>query len=85
MIREAWLLLPDGYHGQRIPLVISPRGRGVGARLNALLEGNLPGEGDFAVVKPAGQGRRLRYYSGGDPGQIDDLARMPAIVRDGMA
>jgi dienelactone hydrolase len=81
VIRDAWLLLPDGYHGQRIPLVISPHGRGVGARLNALLWGNLPGEGDFAVVNPAGQGRRLRYYSWGDPGQIDDLARMPAIVR----
>ena len=80
-IRRAWLLLPAGYHGQRIPLVISPHGRGVGARLNARLWGNLPGEGDFAVVNPAGQGRRLRYYSWGDPGQIDDLARMPAIVR----
>ncbi|MGZ4463644.1 MAG: alpha/beta hydrolase family protein [Gaiellaceae bacterium] len=81
VIRPAWLLLPDGYHGQPIPLVISPHGRGVGARLNARLWGDLPGEGDFAVVNPAGQGRRLRYYSWGGPGQIDDLARMPAIVR----
>jgi pimeloyl-ACP methyl ester carboxylesterase len=80
-IRPAWLLLPAGYDGQPIPLVISPHGRGVGAGLNARLWGNLPGEGDFAVVNPAGQGRRLGYYSWGDPGQIDDLARMPAIVR----
>jgi pimeloyl-ACP methyl ester carboxylesterase len=81
VVRPAWLLLPSGYHGQRIPLVISPHGRGVGARINAHLWGNLPGEGDFAVVNPAGQGRRLRFYSWGDRGQIDDLARMPAIVR----
>ena len=79
--RPAWLLVPSGYHGQRIPLVISPHGRGVGARINAHLWGNLPGEGDFAVVNPAGQGRRLRFYSWGYRGQIDDLARMPAIVR----
>jgi pimeloyl-ACP methyl ester carboxylesterase len=80
-IRRAWLLLPRAYSGQRIPLVISPHGRGVGARLNARLWGDLPAEGDFAVVNPDGQGRRLRFYSWGDPGQIDDLARMPSIVR----
>jgi pimeloyl-ACP methyl ester carboxylesterase len=79
--RPAWLLLPAGYDGQRIPLIISPHGRGIDAAENARLWGNLPGEGDFAVVNPAGQGRRLRFYSWGDPGQIDDLARMPAIVR----
>jgi pimeloyl-ACP methyl ester carboxylesterase len=79
--RPAWLLLPAGYDGQKIPLVISPHGRGVDAARNASLWGNLPGEGDFAVVNPAGQGRRLRYYSWGDPGQIEDLARMPSIVR----
>ena len=25
--RAAWLLLPAGYHGQKLPLVISPHGR----------------------------------------------------------
>lgn len=79
--RPAWLLLPAGYHGQPIPLVISPHGRGVGARENAVIWANLPEEGDFAVINPGGQGRRLRYYSWGDPGQIADLARMPAIAR----
>jgi pimeloyl-ACP methyl ester carboxylesterase len=33
------------------------------------------------VVNPEGQGRRLELYSWGDPGQIDDLARMPQILR----
>jgi pimeloyl-ACP methyl ester carboxylesterase len=81
VLRPAWLMLPAGYHGQRIPLVISPHGRGVDENENALLWGDLPGEGGFAVIDPAGEGRRLRWYSWGDPGQIADLARMPAIAR----
>jgi pimeloyl-ACP methyl ester carboxylesterase len=81
VLRRAWLLLPTGYHGQRIPLVISPHGRGTSARANARLWGDLPGLGRFAVVNPAGEGRRLGVYSWGAAGQIDDLARMPAIVR----
>jgi pimeloyl-ACP methyl ester carboxylesterase len=78
--RSAWLILPAGYHGQPIPLVISPHGRGIGPTENAQYWGRLPAEGDFAVVNPAGQGRRLEFYSWGDPGQIADLARMPEIV-----
>jgi pimeloyl-ACP methyl ester carboxylesterase len=80
VMRSAWLIVPAGYHGQPIPLVISPHGRGVGATENAQYWGRLPAEGDFAVVNPAGQGRRLEFYSWGDPGQIADLARMPEIV-----
>jgi dipeptidyl aminopeptidase/acylaminoacyl peptidase len=80
-LRPAYLLLPLGYHGQRIPLVISPHGRGVDERMNARLWANLPGEGGFAVINPAGEGRRLHWYSWGAPGQIDDLARMPAVAR----
>jgi pimeloyl-ACP methyl ester carboxylesterase len=80
VVRPAWLLLPADYHGQRIPLVISPHGRGVGDNLNALLWGDLPGEGGFAVINPGGEGRRLHWYSWGDPGEITDLARMPQIV-----
>lgn len=80
LLRDAWLILPAGYHGQQIPLVISPHGRGVSDGDNALLWGDLPGEGDFAVINPAGQGRRLERCSWGDPGQIADLARMPEIV-----
>jgi len=80
-VRSAWLLLPAGYHGQKIPLVISPHGRGVSDGANALLWSSLPGEGDFAVINPAGEGRRLHWYSWGYPGQIADLARMPEIAR----
>jgi pimeloyl-ACP methyl ester carboxylesterase len=79
-LRPAWLLLPADYAGQPIPLVISPHGRGVGAAANADLWGDLPGEGQFAVINPAGEGRRTHFYSWGDPGEIADLARMPAIA-----
>lgn len=79
--RPAWLLLPAHYGGWPIPLVISPHGRGIGAAQNADLWGDLPGEGNFAVINPAGEGRRTNYYSWGDPGEISDLARMPAIAR----
>ncbi len=81
VFRRAWLLLPVNYDGRPIPLVISPHGRGTTARANERLWGDLPGLGGFAVINPAGQGRRLKIYSWGDPGQIADLARMPAIVR----
>jgi len=80
VLRPAWLLFPAGYDGRPIPLVISPHGRGVGADDNALLWGDLPGEGGFAVINPAGEGRRLHWFSWGAPGQIADLARMPAIA-----
>lgn len=81
VIRPAWLLLPNGYHGQRVPLVISPHGRGVDASDNATFFGELPGEGGFAVIAPAGEGRRLHFESWGAPGEIADLARMPQIAR----
>ena len=81
VLRRAWLLLPADYDGARLPLVISPHGRGTSARANERLWGDLPGLGGFAVVNPAGEGRRLGEFSWGDPGQIADLARMPAIVR----
>jgi poly(3-hydroxybutyrate) depolymerase len=77
------VLLPRWYGPHRdppVPLVISPHGRGVPARANARLWGNLPALGRFAVVNPEGQGRRLALYSWGDPGEISDLARMPRIV-----
>src|SRR3954465_14871464 len=79
--RPAWLFLPAGYHGQRVPLVISPHGRGVDESDNAVFWGDLPGEGGFALIDPAGEGRRLHWYSWGAPGQIADLARMPAVAR----
>lgn len=79
--RPALLLLPADYHGQPIPLVISPHGRGCDESENARFWGGLPGLGDFAVINPGGEGRRLHWFSWGAPGEIADLARMPAIAR----
>ncbi|MDP9283372.1 MAG: hypothetical protein M3P41_00190 [Actinomycetota bacterium] len=82
--RSATVLVPAGYRrssGEAVPLVISPHGRGLTGRQNASIWGTLPARGDFVVVNPDGQGRRLAAYSWGYAGQIDDLARMPEIVR----
>ena len=81
--RRAYLILPGWYGSKRhppIPLVISPHGRGVGARANIRRWGDLPARGGFAVINPEGQGRRLTLFSWGDPGEIRDLARMPRIA-----
>lgn len=78
------MLLPAWYGPHRnppIPLVISPHGRGVDPRGNRRLWGGLPALGRFAVVNPEGQGRRLGLLSWGYTGQIEDLARMPQILR----
>ena len=82
--REAFVALPTSYrpgHAPPIPLVISPHGRGVSGRENLKLWGQLPAVGTFGVVSPDGQGRRLSNYSWGSAGQVDDLARMPQIVK----
>ena len=82
--RVALLVLPRWYGPKRhpaIPLVISPHGRGITPRDNTHFWGGLPAFGPFAVVNPEGQGRRLTLYSWGWRGQIDDLARMPAILK----
>jgi poly(3-hydroxybutyrate) depolymerase len=79
--RRAYVIVPAAYvPGTRIPLVISPHGRGVGARTNVRRWGRLPALGQFAVVNPEGQGRSLTLFSWGDPGEVDDLARMQEIV-----
>lgn len=84
-LRMAYVLLPSWYgpdDDPLLPLVIAPHGLGPGPFLElARLWGPLPAEGRFAVVIPEGQGRELAHYSWGYSGQIDDLARMPAIVR----
>lgn len=80
----ASVVLPSWYgplDNPPLPLVISPHGRGVSGRANIHRWGDLPADGRFAVVNPDGHGRRLRLYSWGYSGQIDDLARMPRIVR----
>ena len=88
LMRRAFVIVPADYgeHGQRppIPLVISPHGRGVGAKINVRRWGSLPAAGNFAVVNPEGQGRALTLFSWGDPGEIRDLARMPALVEDAL-
>jgi pimeloyl-ACP methyl ester carboxylesterase len=83
-LRNAILVLPRWYRPWNhppIPLVISPHGRGVEPAANARLWGNMPALGRFAVVNPEGQGATQELYSWGDPAQIADLARMPAILR----
>jgi dienelactone hydrolase len=82
--RSAVVVLPRWYGPRDDPplsLVISPHGSGVEPQENARRWGNLPALGRFAVVNPDGQGRRLELYSWGSPGEIADLARMPAIVQ----
>lgn len=82
--RRAYLILPAWYgplDHPPIPLVISPHGRGVGARTNTRRWGDLPALGSFAVINPEGQGRALTLFSWGDPGEIRDLARMPDFLR----
>jgi pimeloyl-ACP methyl ester carboxylesterase len=87
LMRRAFVILPSWYgptDHPPIPLVISPHGRGVGARVNIRRWGRLPAVGDFAVINPEGQGRALTLYSWGDPGEISDLARMPDIVEEAL-
>jgi pimeloyl-ACP methyl ester carboxylesterase len=82
--RHAYVAVARSYGPQTnppIPLVISPHGRGIGARRNLALWGSLPAVGNFAVVSPDGEGRVLGNYSWGAAGQVDDLARMPQIVQ----
>jgi hypothetical protein len=84
LLRRAFVVLPRWYGPNDhppLPLVISPHGRGVPAIDNVRNWGNLPRFGRFALVCPEGQGRRLTLYSWGDPGEIDDLSKMPGIVR----
>src|SRR5205823_3879560 len=81
--RSAYVVLPAWYGPRkhpRLPLVISPHGRGITGRANARLWGTLPARGGFAVVSPDGQGRVLALQSWGALGQIEDLAHMPTIV-----
>lgn len=81
---HATVLLPSGYSPGRnpvLPLVISPHGRGLDGKKNASRWGDLPTRGGFAVVNPDGEGSHLSgRFSWGAPGQISDLARMPAIL-----
>jgi hypothetical protein len=82
--REAYVVLPEWYsprNNPRLPLIISPHGRGVPAWVNVDRWGDLPALGRFAVVNPDGQGRKFGRFSWGYFGQIEDLARMPQILK----
>jgi poly(3-hydroxybutyrate) depolymerase len=79
-VRRAYVVLPSWYgpkHHPSIPLVISPHGRGATGLQNADYWDTMPAIGTFAVINPDGMGREYTRYSYGDPGQIDDLAKMP--------
>lgn len=82
--RRAYIILPrdvrPGHAHERLPLVVSPHGRGVRPLANAQFWGNLPALGRFAVLCPEGQGRKLVLYSWGWRGQITDLARAREIA-----
>ena len=85
--RKAVVLLPHGYkpgNNPSIPLVIAPHGRGHTGAQDAPRYGDLPSIGNFAVVSPDGEGRRLHYYSWGARGQIDDLAHMADKVESAL-
>jgi hypothetical protein len=83
--RPAVVLVPAEYSPENppspLPLVISPHGRGIRAIANAQWWRDLPARGGFAVICPAGMGRRLPLHSWGWRGQIADLARMPSILQ----
>jgi pimeloyl-ACP methyl ester carboxylesterase len=81
--RLATVVLPAWYGPENnppIPLVISPHGRGGNGKGNAKYWGNMPAIGRFAVINPDGMGRKLKAFSYGYEGQIDDLAKMPEFA-----
>jgi dipeptidyl aminopeptidase/acylaminoacyl peptidase len=82
--RRAYVILPrdvrPGHASERLPIVVSPHGRGVRPLANAMFWGDLPALGRFAVLCPEGQGRKLVLYSWGWRGQIRDLARAREIA-----
>jgi pimeloyl-ACP methyl ester carboxylesterase len=85
--RHATVLVPAwARQGEAtLPLVISPHGRGITGSANARLWGNLPAAGGFVVVNPDGEGSHVDgRFSWGASGEIDDLARMPQIVREAL-
>jgi pimeloyl-ACP methyl ester carboxylesterase len=81
--RLAYVVLPSWYgpdNNPPLPVVISPHGRGANGLSNAAFFDRLPAVGRFAVISPDGMGQRLKNFSYGAPGQIDDLARMPELA-----
>ena len=83
--REAYVLLPASYNredGDADPARdLAARPRRQRAREHADLGRPARRGASSRVVSPDGQGRKLGRYSWGSAGQIEDLARMPQIVR----
>jgi pimeloyl-ACP methyl ester carboxylesterase len=80
---DATVVLPRAwgprYQPRPLPLVISPHGRNnLGFANAARYWKELPADGQFALVCPDGLGRA--HDAASDP--VDDLARMPSIVRE---
>jgi pimeloyl-ACP methyl ester carboxylesterase len=76
--------MPAWYGPQRhpaLPLVISPHGRGGTALGNARRWGDLPGRLRLIVLNAGVSGRRLQRDSWAWPPEVDELARLPRIVR----
>jgi pimeloyl-ACP methyl ester carboxylesterase len=81
--RLATVVLPAWYgpdNNPPLPLVISPHGRGGNGPGNAKYWDNMPAIGRFALINPDGMGRKMKAFSFGYPGQIDDLAKMPEFA-----
>ena len=81
--RLATVVLPAWYGPENnppLPLVISPHGRGGSGHGNAKYWGTMPAVGRFAVINPDGMGRKMKAFSYGYEGQIDDLAKMPEFA-----
>src|SRR5262249_42979020 len=60
-----------------LPAVRSPHARGATGLSNSKFFADMPAIGRFALISLDGMGRKLKRFSYGYPGQIDDLARMP--------
>ncbi len=78
--RPALLVVPPHYHGQRLPLVIALHGRCQPITAVVHAWGSLPTRYHFAVLCPAGEGGQLPAQPWAAPGDLRDLARLPATV-----
>ena len=72
-----------GHNNPPLPLVISPHGRGGQGSSNATFWGTLPDDRRLRRRQPGREwAAASTAFSYGYRGQIDDLARMPAIVEE---
>jgi poly(3-hydroxybutyrate) depolymerase len=79
--RRVVVLSPKHPGSGPLPLVLALHGRGGDPAHTCEPWGDLPGYARVIVACPQGQGDVLERYSWGAPGQIEDLARMPALLQ----